>query len=211
MSSPYRITPALLRAAGAKVDQAEFYAPLLEHARFKPGDSYETISSKAGIAMLVAQLAHESDGFSRIEENLNYSARRLFEVFPKRFPTLFFAGEYAFWPEKIANRVYADRLGNGNEASGDGWKFRGSGLIQLTGRDNATRFGRTIGKSPEEAIEYCRTPTGAVASALWFWRSYDLLLPASRGDVKRCTQIINGGYIGLTERIALYHAVLAAF
>ena len=113
-------------------------------------------------------------------------------------------------PQMIANLYYGGRNGNRGTHTMDGWTFRGSGPIQTTGRNNHTAFGKTVGMSPEEAAEYIRTPEGGVKAALYYWRNNNLIIPASRGDVTRCTQIINGGQNGLESRIALYKRALAA-
>lgn len=218
MSKPL-ITPELLRAVGASSANAGLYAPLLENARVVPGDRFNTITSQNGLAMLVSQLAHESAYFAVLEENKKYSVRRLMQMWPRRFPTEASARPFAWDPTDedrediaLANFVYGSRLGN--EVNGtdddDGWHFRGTGLIQLTGRYNFTQFGRSVGMSAEKAAEYCRTPEGAVASALWFWRRRNLLIPASRGDVVECTRIIQGADGGLESRIQLFNRAIAA-
>jgi putative chitinase len=118
------------------------------------------------------------------------------------------AAEYANKPEKIANRVYASRMGNGDEASGDGWKYCGRGLIQLTGKDNYTFFAGSLGISEEEAAEYLATFEGATQSACWFWEQNNLNRFADAGDIKGLTRAINGGYIGLEDRIHHYEHAL---
>lgn len=145
----------------------------------------------------LAQCGHESQGFTRMVENLNYSAAALIATWPRRFDAAT-AAAYARQPEKIANKVYANRLGNGDEASGDGWKHRGHGLIQLTGLDNQLAFAKAIGKTIDEALEYMKTIAGAVESACWFWRSHGLEAVADNFDL--LSRRINGGTIGLSER-----------
>ncbi len=207
------ITPALLRAVGATQARADLYAPLLDRAVLVDGDAYNSITSRNGVCMLVAQLAHESGGFAVTTENLNYQAAALVPVFgAHRIGTATAArlGRTADHPadqEAIANTVYGGEWGRanlGNTEPGDGWRFRGGGLIQLTGRDNYERFAARLGIGAETAAEFVRTPEGAVASALWFWRGNGLLAPASRGDVATCTRIINGGTNGLADRLARY-------
>ena len=165
------------------------------------------INTPNRIAAFIAQCAHESGGFMFLKENLNYRAESLVRVFPKYFdlPT---AQAYCAKPNKqeaIANRVYANRMGNGDEASGDGWKFAGKGLIQLTGRTNYTWFAASLGISVEEASDYLQTFEGAVQSACWFWETNNLNVQADAGDIKLMTKKINGGFIGLEDRIKHYN------
>ena len=160
-------------------------------------------------AAFLAQCAHESGNFEAIRENLNYKATSLQRVFPKYFPTQELAEEYAHNPEKIANRVYANRMGNGLEESGDGWRYCGRGLIQLTGHNNYQLFAFSIECSLEEVTEYLQTFEGAVQSACWFWDNNDLNQLADIGDIKTMTKKINGGYIGLEDRIEQYERIKA--
>jgi len=118
------------------------------------------------------------------------------------------AKAYEKKPEKIANKIYADRMGNGNEASGDGYKYRGRGLIQLTGKTNYTWFAASLEISPEEAAEYTQTFEGAAQSACWFWETNKLNVEADKGDIKTMTRKINGGFIGLEDRIKHYEHAL---
>lgn len=167
------------------------------------------VTTERRVAHFLSQCAHESGNFKKLEENLNYSAKALRAVFgryfgdaPKRD-----ADEYHRQPEMIANYVYMDefrkyKMGNVNE--GDGWLFRGRGLKQLTGRDNYTRFGDSIGISAEEAAEYVATPKGAVESACWFWDANNLNDIADTDDVVKMTKKINGGNIGLEDRQKRY-------
>ena len=159
------------------------------------------IDTPLRVAHFVAQCAHESGNFVFIKENLNYKAASLRKVFPRYFLTDDVAAQYANKPERIANRVYANRMGNGDEASGDGWRFCGRGLIQLTGKDNYTFFAGSLGISVEEASEYLATFEGAAQSACWFWEQNNLNRFADANDVKGLTRAINGGYIGLEDRI----------
>ena len=164
-------------------------------------DDYE-INTPLRVAHFVAQCAHESGNFVFIKENLNYKAASLMTVFKKYFPTADLAQQYEKRPERIANRVYANRMGNGDEASGDGWRFCGRGLIQLTGKDNYTFFAGSLNISVEEAAEYLATFEGAAQSACWFWEQNNLNRFADANDVKGLTRAINGGYIGLDDRIS---------
>jgi len=152
------------------------------------------------VAHFVAQCAHESGNFVFIKENLNYKAASLQKTSAKYFPTAELAAEYANQPEKIANRIYASRMGNGNETSGDGYRFCGRGLIQLTGRDNYTFFAGSLDISVEDASQYLETFEGAAQSACWFWEQNNLNRFADANDVKGLTKAINGGYIGLENR-----------
>jgi putative chitinase len=152
-------------------------------------------------AHFIAQVAHESGSLRYSSENLNYSAKALRAVFGKYFTTDAMAEEYARKPEKIANRVYANRMDNGDEESGDGWKFRGRGLIQLTGRANYRKCSRAIGIDLEETPDMVADdPDVSVAAVCWFWLSNNLNQHADRDDVKKITRIINGGYHGLEDR-----------
>jgi len=152
------------------------------------------------VAHFVAQCAHESGNFVFIRENLNYKAASLQKIFAKYFPTAELAAEYANRPEQIANRIYASRMGNGPETSGDGYRFCGRGLIQLTGRDNYTFFAGSLDISVEDASQYLETFEGAAQSACWFWEQNNLNRFADANDVKGLTRAINGGYIGLEDR-----------
>jgi len=162
------------------------------------------ITTSLRLAHFLAQCSHESGGFKVAYENLNYSSKGLKGVFGKYFPGNL-ADEYARKPEKIANRVYASRMGNGNEASGDGFKFRGKGYIQLTGKDNHALFNKFVDddiiKNPDlVATKY------PLASAGWFfdhnnlWKTCDL--GSNEDTVKSVTKRVNGGYNGLDDRIA---------
>ena len=158
------------------------------------------INTPERIAAFIAQCAHESAEFTAIRENLNYRAESLQKVFSKYFTTAELAEQYAKQPEKIANRVYANRMGNGPESSGDGWRYCGRGLIQLTGKNNYQAFADSLGSTLEEVVEYLATFEGAVQSACWFWESNNLNELADSGDIKAMTKRINGGYIGLEDR-----------
>lgn len=169
------------------------------------------IDTPQRVAAFVAQSAHESGNFIFLAENLNYKAASLRRVFGKYFPTDALAAEYEKKPAKIANRVYANRMGNGDEASGDGWRYCGRGLIQLTGKSNYQAFADSIETPVEEVSEYLQTFEGAVQSACWFWEINNLNAPADTGDIKLMTKKINGGYIGLEDRIKHYEHALHVF
>ena len=158
------------------------------------------INTVERVAAFLAQCGHESADFTVLRENLNYSAEGLSKVFPKRFPTVAAAQPYHRQPEKIANRIYADRMGNGPEASGEGFKFRGRGAIQLTGKENYTKFANSIGKSLDETVAYTETLAGAIESACWFWNTNKLNVLADAKDIVGLTKRINGGTIGLEDR-----------
>lgn len=169
------------------------------------------IDTPQRIAAFIAQCSHESAGFTVLKENLNYRATTLRKVFPKYFPDDATAEYYANLPNKqeaIANRVYANRMGNGDEHSGDGFRYCGRGLIQLTGKQNYSWFAASIDMPVEETSEYLQTFEGAVQSACWFWETNNLNRFADVGDIKGLTKAINGGYIGLEDRIKHYeHAM----
>jgi putative chitinase len=162
-------------------------------------DDYD-ISTPLRVSHFIAQCSHESGNFVFIKENLNYKAASLQKIFSKYFPTAELAQQYANKPERIANRIYASRMGNGDEASGDGYRYCGRGLIQLTGKDNYTFFAGSLGISVEEASEYLATFEGAAQSACWFWEQNNLNRFADANDVRGLTRAINGGYIGLEDR-----------
>lgn len=169
---------------------------------------YGIQDTKERAAAFLAQLAHESGGFNIVIENLNYSAEGLLRVFPRYFPTLEMAKQYARNPEKIANRVYANRMKNGDEKSGDGWKFRGRGLIQITGRDNYTKFAQSLEMDIDATVEYLETPSGAVVSAGWFWDTNKLNSYCDKNDFIGLTKRINGGTNGLPDRQHHYEVAL---
>jgi putative chitinase len=169
--------------------------------------SFYEINNPQRISMFLAQVGHESGGMRTIKENLNYSADGLKKIFPKYFRTVNPA-DYAKKPEKIANRVYASRMGNGDEASGDGFRYCGRGLIQLTGKSNYMAFAQDMNMSLEEATEWLKDEEGATWSAGWFWDSRELNQWADKGDILTVTKKINGGTIGLEDRKHHYEAAL---
>lgn len=169
------------------------------------------INTPQRIAAFVAQCAHESGGFMVLKENLNYRPATLRKIFPKYFTDDSIANQYCSMPNKqeaIANRVYANRMGNGDEASGDGYRYCGRGLIQLTGKQNYTAFADSLEITPEEVSEYLATFEGAAQSACWFWESNNLNQWADKGDILTLTKRINGGTIGLEDRIKHYDHAL---
>lgn len=160
------------------------------------------ITTPEQISMFLAQCGHESNDFNTLQENLNYSAEGLQKTFPKYFKTAAIAAQYERCPEKIADRVYASRMGNGAESSGDGWKYRGRGLIQLTGHDNYEAFAKYIKRDISALPEYLVTIHGAVESAAWFWVINNLNKLSN--SVEETTKRINGGLVGLNSRLACF-------
>ena len=169
---------------------------------------YEMTANPSRLAGFLAQVAHESGGFNFIKENLNYSAKGLMTIFKKYFPNEDLANQYQRQPEKIANRVYANRMGNGDESSGDGYRFCGRGLIQLTGRTNYTKLSNDLGISIEDTVAYLETPNGAVSSAGWFWDNNNLNQYCDSNDFVTLTKRINGGTIGIEDRQHHYQQAL---
>ena len=166
------------------------------------------INTVQRVSAFLAQCAHESGGFRAIKENLNYKAESLCKVWPRLFPNIDIARQYAMQPERIANRAYGNRMGNGPEESGDGWKFCGRGLIQLTGKDNYTRYAASTEQTLDEASEHLTTFEGCVQSAAWFWEANNLNQYADSGDILTMTKRINGGTLGLEDRQKHYtHAI----
>ena len=166
------------------------------------------IDNEKRIAAFLAQTSHESMNYTRVIENLNYRWTSLRSVFPKYFPNDSLAKKYAHDQRAIANRVYANRMGNGPESSGDGWRYKGRGLIQLTGKYNYKKFGDSLGISLSEVPDFLETFDGAVISACWYWENKDLNYYADNDDIKSITKLINGGYIGLEDRIRKYSNIL---
>ena len=163
------------------------------------------------VAMFLAQCAHESNYFTQVTENLNYSADGLNKIFPKYFRNAGRdANQFHRQPEKIANIVYANRMGNGDTASGDGWRFRGRGYIQLTGKNNYIACGDDLEVDLVNNPDYLLTPEGAARSAAWFWWQNDLNIFADRNDIVGCTRRVNGGTIGLEHRKEIWEEVLSS-
>ena len=168
------------------------------------------ITTANRIAGFFAQTGHESQSLKVLEENLFYRAETLDKIFPKYFKNAGRnAAEYAKQPQKIANVVYANRMGNGDAASNDGFNFRGRGPIQLTGRENYTNFGKTVGLTAEQVIDYIQTKKGALESACWYWKSRNLNAACDDNDIVKMTKLINGGTIGLDDRLKHYTEALA--
>jgi putative chitinase len=221
-------TIAHLTAAGVSKELAERWLPHVQAAfdRFN-------INTERQVAAWIAQCAHESAGFKMLTENLNYSADTMAVVWPTRFavqepdpkrpgktrakkdakgkniPNKFALALHR-QPEMIANTVYANRMANGNIESGDGWRYRGRGLKQLTGKDNYTRCGQGLGMDLVGNPDVLLTPEGAALSAAWFWSVNKCGPIADSGDFVTLTKKINGGTIGLEDRQRRYKAVLAA-
>lgn len=169
------------------------------------------INTPLRMAAFLSQIAHESGSLRYVRENLNYSAEALMRVWPKYFPSISVANQYARKPEDIANTVYANRMGNGDRSSGDGWRYRGRGLIQLTGKSNYERCGAALKRDLVADPSYLETPEGASRSAAWFWSFNGINELADRADVLAITKRINGGYNGIEDRQAKYSTALRAF
>lgn len=184
--------------------------PYIDHwyeALCKILPDYE-INTVPRVAAFLAQTAHESGGYKALKENLNYKAESLMRVWPRYFPDMATAQRYAHNQEAIANRAYANRMGNGDEASGDGWRYCGRGLIQLTGKSNYQAFAESIETPVEEIPEFLGTFEGAIQSGCWFWESNNLNQYADKGDILTMTKRINGGTLGLADRQKHYdHAI----
>lgn len=169
------------------------------------------IDSPYRIAGFLSNVAHESGGFKFVSENLNYSAASLMRVWSSRFPTVEIAQRYAMQPEKIANRAYADRMGNGDEASGDGWKFRGRGLIQLTGKNNYVAYSLACDNEALQNPNIVAEPKYAAESAGWFWSVNRLNQLADAQDITGMCKRINGGLNGLDDRQMKYSQIMSYF
>jgi putative chitinase len=170
-------------------------------------EKYE-INTPERVAGFLAQVGHESGGLRFTVENLNYRADALTRVWPSRFPPGI-AESYAMQPEKIANRAYADRMGNGDEASGDGWKYRGRGLIQLTGADNYADFSLSADNEALVKPDLVAEPELAALSAGWFWSRNGLNALADVKDIVGMTRRINGGTNGLDDRQMRYSRLIS--
>lgn len=213
------VTAAQLRKIMPQLpeERAAFWAPYLSAAMTEFG-----ITTPARAAAFLAQVAHESGELARLVENLSYSAAGLRKTWPSRFKDDATAAKYARRPMAIANRVYANRLGNGDEHSGDGFAFRGRGLYQLTGRDNYRAAGKALHLPLEQSPELLEHPDAASRSAGWFWRTRGLSMLVDAGEAVAdpdgpreamiaITKRINGGLIGLDERLAYWQRARAAF
>jgi putative chitinase len=166
------------------------------------------INSPPRLAAFIAQCAHESGNFITIIENLNYRAESLMLTWPSHFPTMDIANQYAHNQQAIANRVYANRMGNGDEASGDGYRYCGRGLIQITGKSNYQQFADGISTPLDQIPDFLVTFEGAVQGSAWFWEFHDLNTLADSGDIRHMTHIINGGYNGYDDRLNRYNNAL---
>ena len=184
--------PEQLTALG--IDAVKWYTPLIDmFARYN-------INTTQRQAYFIGQCQHESNNFRTLEENLHYSAAGLMRTWPSRFPSADVAEQFANNPEKIANKVYAGRMGNTED--GDGWAYHGRGLIQLTGKDNYRNCGEGIGMDLISNPELLLQPKGAALSAGWFWNKHGLNALADAQDYETMTKRINGGTLGLDDRIA---------
>jgi putative chitinase len=160
-------------------------------------------------AMFIGQCSHECGNFRLLEENLNYKAATLMRLWPKRFPTQEKANEFSGNPKKIANSVYSLRMGNRDENSGDGFRFRGRGIIQLTGHSSYFHCGKALGMDFVANPDVVSSPKYAALSGGWFWSTHNLNSPADALDYTKVTKIINGGTIGLDDRIKHVQQALA--
>lgn len=181
------------------------------HAALSTALPANNIVTLEEVAEFIAQTAHESVNYTHLVENLNYSSAGLHATFPKIFPTVDSAVPYARQPEKIGNKIYANRMGNGNENSGDGYRYRGRGILQITGKDNYTVCSHDVYgddrlvTNPELLQDY----QGSVDSACWFWNKRGLTALTDQGNFKEVTRRINGGYLGESERESNYTKFLA--
>ena len=160
-------------------------------------------------ASFIGQCGHECGHFRILEENLNYRAATLMKLWPKRFPTLEIANAYSGNPKKIANSVYSSRMGNRDEASGDGFRFRGRGIIQLTGHSSYFHAGKALGVDFVANPDLVSSPQYAALTGGWFWDTHKLNEPANALDYGRVTKLINGGLIGQDDRIKHVQQALA--
>ena len=167
------------------------------------------INTKNQQAMFIGQCSHECGNFRLLEEILNYRAETLMKLWPKRFPSLEFAKQYEKNPRKIANSVYANRMGNRDEASGDGYRFRGRGALQCTGHSTYFHAGKALGVDFVMQPDLVATPKYAALTAGWFWDTHKLNPPSDALDYTKVTKIINGGTIGLDDRIKHVQHALA--
>lgn len=206
-----QITSDTLRKIYPQSKNIDMYAGALDKAMKECG-----IDTAERARAFLAQVGHESAQLNRVEENLKYSAQALRKVFPKYFPTQQEAIMYAYHPEQIANRVYADRMGNGNEKSGDGWKYRGRGLIQITGRDNYVAMSSLMGKDLTVWPDALLMPLDACRSAALWWKANglnalaDKLATDERKTFEAITKRVNGGLNGIDDRWEIYQRAKAA-
>jgi putative chitinase len=196
------ITAESLTSLMPQLDNVDVWVAALN----KVSAEYE-INDNNRLSIFLSQTMFESNYFVDLVEDLNYSASALLAVFPKYFPSMELASQYARQPEKIAAHVYANRMGNGDEASVDGWTYRGRGLIQITGKANYTSFANSMNMSLDDAVSYLETPEGAAMGAGWFWSATGLNDLADQEEFTKITQKINGGLTGLPERKAIWNKV----
>lgn len=180
----------------------KWYNPLVQ-AMAKGG-----INTKNRVSAFVSQILHESNNLKALEENLNYTAQQLVLTWPTRFKTLEFAKQYEKQPAKIANFVYGGRMGN--NTTGDGYKYRGRGVIQLTGKDNYAAFQKATGIPVLDNPDLLKEPRYALESAIWFWNKNNLNALADQNNFKAITQRINGGQNGAADRESKYAQLLAS-
>lgn len=199
-------TKEVLIALGATSANADKFDEALDKAMAE-----FSINTPKRKAMFIAQVMHESGKLAFVKENLMYKAETLLKVFPKYYKSLVEATAHAKQPEKIANKVYGGRMGNGPEATGDGFRYCGRGLIQLTGKENYTACGAALGKDLTKEFAYLETPEGAARSAGWFWNKNSLNKLADAGDITTNTKRINGGTIGLADRKHHYEEALKLY
>jgi putative chitinase len=204
-SQPKEVVVApVVSTGGLKLDKLKGHIPNAVIGMIPAVAQKFQIDTALRLAHFLAQCGHESGGFRATQENLNYSAKGLMGIFKKYFPTEALAKQYERQPQKIANRVYASRMGNGAEASGEGYKFRGRGYIQLTGQDNYTAFGKSIGEDIPSNPDVVASQY-ALLSAAWFFNKNGLHKMADEGAsdivVTKITKRVNGGTIGLPDRI----------
>jgi putative chitinase len=202
---PEPVAPApIAPVGGLKLDKLRGHIPDAVIAMIPDTAAKFQINTPLRLAHFLAQCGHESGGFRATQENLNYSAKGLNGIFRKYFPTEAAAAAYARQPQKIASKVYANRMGNGSEASGEGYKFRGRGYIQLTGKENYTAFGKSIGEDMTANPDVVASKY-ALLSAAWFFSKNGLHKMADEGAsdlvVTKITKRVNGGTIGLPDRI----------
>ena len=204
MPQMYNIDILKFKKVFPKCKEPEKFCNLLDNLLLAAG-----IDTRERVNMFLAQCGHESSGFSIFTENLNYSAKGLRGVFSKYFPDDATAISYERKPEKIANRVYANRMGNGPESSGDGWKYRGRGIIMITGKDNYTSFSKDAGIDAVNNPDLLSSDlTVIIKSAIWFWNKNNLNKFADAKDIVGATKKINGGAIGLDDRTKHYNELM---
>ena len=205
IATPISTATPVVSVGGLKLDTLKGHIPDSVIAMIPEVASKFEINTPLRLAHFLAQCGHESGGFKLTQENLNYSAKGLNGIFKKYFPTEADAKPYERNPQKIANKIYGNRMGNGAEASGDGWKFHGRGFIQLTGKDNYTAFTKSIGEDCVSNPDLVASKY-ALASAAWFFNKNGLHKMADGGandaTVTSITKRVNGGTIGIVDRIA---------